>query len=139
MLTSARGGQRIRRANQWICSSMAIVHKERMGLLPRLVSILLVVIIETPLLTDHRIAMAVMTGTKTTTICQSATSRGRPLQPQGELQTGTGPRGLERCTTAIRRMSTNRNQTLMLFPMPASHHLLVSKLLPILVTWTLVP
>ena len=66
-------------------------------------------------------------------------SLSRPVQPQGELQTGARPRELERCTTAIRRMSTNRNQTLMLFPMPASHHLLVSKLLPILVTWTLVP
>ena len=91
------------------------------------------------LLTDHRIAMAVTTTTTTTTICQSATSLSRPLQPQGKLQTGARPRGLERCTPAIRRMSTNRNQTLMLFPMPASHHLLVSKLLPILVTWTLVP
>jgi len=48
-------------------------------------------------------------------------------------------RRLERCTPAIRQMSTNQNQTLMLFPMPASHHVLVSKLLPILVTWTLVP
>ena len=47
--------------------------------------------------------------------------------------------GLERFTVAIRRISMNANQTLMLFPMPASHHLLVSKLLPILVTWTLVP
>ena len=98
-----------------------------------------------PLLTDHRIAMAVTimttmaTMTTMTTICQSATSLSRLLQPQGELQTGARPRGLERCTPAIRRMSTNRNQTLMLFPMPASHHLLVSKLLPILVTWTLVP
>ena len=43
-------------------------------------------------------------------------------------------RGLERCTTAIRQMSTNRNQTLMLFLMPSSHHFLLSKLLPILVS-----
>ena len=35
---------------------------------------------------------------ETTTICQSATSLSRPLQPQGELQTGSRPRGLERCT-----------------------------------------
>jgi len=63
----------------------------------------------------------------------------RTLQPQGELQTRAQPRALERCTPAIGGMSTNRNQTLMLFLMPASHHLLVSKLLPILVTWTLVP
>ena len=58
---------------------------------------------------------------------------------EGELQTGARPTELERCTPAIRRMSTNPNQTLMLFPMLASHHLLVRKLLPILVTWTLVP
>ena len=76
-------------SEQWICSSMAIVHKERLGLLLRLVSILLVVIIETPLLTDHRIAMAVTTTTMTTTmtIYESATSLSRPLQRQGELQT----------------------------------------------------
>ena len=47
--------------------------------------------------------------------------------------------GTQAVHRSIRRMLTNRNQTLMLFPMPASHHLLVSKLLPFLVTWTLVP
>ena len=58
---------------------------------------------------------------------------------QGELQIGAEPRGLERCTAAIRRMSTNRDQTSMLFTIQASHYLLVSKLLPFLVTWTLMP
>ena len=116
-----------------------MVRKERMGLMLRLISILLVVITETPLLTDHSMAMALTTTATTSTIYHLATSLRRLLQPPDELQTGAQPRGLEQCTPAIRWMSPNRNRTLMLFPMPASHPLLVSKLSPILVTSTVVP